>query len=403
MDADVIIIGGGISGSVLALGLGRRGRRVIVLERQPAPPRIDRPEILQSAALEALDSLGVGRAVRERAAIPLEGIRIYRGDERLLTVGREDFEAAHVAPLSTDPAATRALITDAATATPGVELLTGAEVTEILRNGARPVGVAGRRNGEPFELRAPLLIGDDGVRSVTRQRLEIPIALRIFPMEFITFGIERPAEFEPNVARVWVNPDALRRGLAAGLFVPLPGDRIAGVILSPLGTWARSYEKSPETFWQALRALTPLADVLRERLPFPGAFHRLQRPWGHARTYVTDGAALIGDAAHPMSPVGGQGANAAIMDALVLADVADRALAAGDLSRTRLAEYERRRRPANRRSLAFTRRAVAGSRVGRLLPGLVAPILPGLLKRIDRRTRLKRGLLRQAATAFIGG
>lgn len=403
MDADVIIVGGGIGGSVLALALGRRGRRVVVLEREPAPPRIDRPEILHAATLQALDTLGIGQTLRERATIALDGIRICQGHERLLGAGPEDFDAAHAAPRSTDPAMTRALIVDAASATPGVEILTGAEVTEILRDGARPVGVAGRRLGEPFELRAPLLVGDDGVRSVTRQRLEIPISLRIFPMEFITFGIERPAQLEPNIARAWVNPDALRRGLAAGLFVPLPEDRLAGVILSPLGTWVRSYEQSPDTFWRALGDLTPLADTLREHLPFPGGFHRLQRPWGHARAYVIDGAALIGDAAHPMSPVGGQGANAAIMDALVLADVADRALEAGDVSQERLAEYERRRRPANRRSLAFTRRAVAGSRVGRLLPGLVAPILPGLLRRLDRKARLKRGLLRQAATAFIGG
>jgi len=391
---DVLIVGGGIGGSVLALALGLRGWRVRILEREPGPPRWLRPEILQGATLDALDRLGVGPRIRAEAALPIHGAILRRRGEPLFRIEESDFRAADFTPFSTDPSATRALILEAAVATGQVDLVRGAEVTNVVHYDKDSVGVSGLRAGEAFEQRGRLLIGDDGANSILRGKLGIPARLRLFPIEFITFCLPRPPELEPEIARGWLNPDAFRTGLFGGLALPVPGDRIVGVLFAAVGVWEERYEGRPEPFWGDVAGLVPFVDALRERLQFPDDFTRVRRTYGHVPTYVANGAALLGDAAHPMSPVGGQGANAAVWDALALADVADDALRADDLSARRLSAYDIRRRAANTRSLWFTRRAVTLVRLAHWLPNGGSLILS--LIRLAGPERL----LRLAATAF---
>lgn len=145
--------------------------------------------------------------------------------------------------------------------------------------------------------------------------------------------------------------------------------------------------------------MTPLAGVLREQLTFPGDFRRIARPFGHAESYVADGAALIGDAAHPMTPAGGQGANASIWDALSLADVADAALRTGDVSRDRLLPYERLRRPINDGSVSFSRMARRIVRAGRFAAPSI--ILPLAARTINILGWPKRRIVGSFATAFV--
>src|SRR5206468_3185926 len=104
-------------------------------------------------------------------------------------------------------------------------------------------------------------------------------------------------------------------------------------------------------------------------------------------------AVVMGDAAHPVSPAGGQGANMSIADARALAELA----LAGE--RDLLAAYERRRRAANGRSLRFTR---AAAFVIGLPPWLLFSRLSASLVTLARRREaLIAWFLRTAATAFL--
>ena len=383
MSTDALIVGGGIGGAVLALALGRRGHRVRILEREPAPPRIARPEILQEATLRALVEIGAGDLLAPTAALPIRKIEVRRGRDALLALGPDDFRAAESRPFSVDPALIRSILLDAALATGNVELDRGAEVTNVIREHGYVAGVRGRMNDQAFEAHGSLLVGDDGPRSIVRECVGIRARLRLFPVEFLTFGLDRPADFPSDAAVAWIRPEAVRDDLFGALFVPLPGDRIAGVLLATIGVVDAMFDGDAAAFWRGLATLTPAADALRERIPDPRMLTRVRRVYGHADRYVVDGAAILGDAAHPMSPAGGQGANAAIFDALALADVADAALRDDDLSAQRLAAYERRRR------------AVALVRLTRRVPA-AAPLVLALL----RLTGQSRHLLHRAATAF---
>jgi 2-polyprenyl-6-methoxyphenol hydroxylase-like FAD-dependent oxidoreductase len=367
MRFDVVIVGAGIGGAVLALDLGRRGWRIALVERESAPPQIARPEILWSPTTNALDRYsdrngdryGVADAIRERASVKLEGIEIG-GEKPWLRITRDDFNAAGVDAFSTNPAMTRAILAEAAVATGNVEIHRGVAVEELLRENGRVAGVRSKQ----LELEARLVVGDDGGHSVVRAQLGIPIALTPFPIEFVTAMIPRWT-LPPSRGRVWIDANG------AKAFIPWPGGE--GILLIPLP-----------------------AD---RPTPRDQDYKRIARPFGHAPSYVADGAALIGDAVHPMTPAGGQGANASIWDALALADVADAALRAGDVSRERLLAYERLRRPSNERSVAISRIARRAFRAGRYLP--LSLVVPAVMRTINALGWPKRRIIRVFASAFL--
>ncbi|HEX6100157.1 MAG TPA: NAD(P)/FAD-dependent oxidoreductase [Thermoanaerobaculia bacterium] len=396
MRYDVVIVGAGIGGAVLALALGSRGWRVAIVERESAPPLLARPEILWGATPQALDRYGIAAAIRD-ASVRLDAISIG-GEQPWLTITGEDFAAAGVDAFSTNPSTTRAIVADAAVATGNVEIHRGVSVEDLSYGDGRVTGVRAKRGDAAIELEAPLVVGDDGGASVVRTRLGIPIALEVFPIDFVTARIGR-WPLPPHRARVWIDRAGLRRGLPATAFIPWPGDE--GILLVPLPPDRAKglLDQPPETFWSMLERVTPLAAALREQLEFPRDFRRVARPFGHAESYVANGAALIGDAAHPMTPAGGQGANASIWDALALAEIADAALRSGDVSRERLLPYERLRRPINADSISFSRAARRVFRVGGALPlGFVLPIVA---KTIDALGWPKRKLIGTFATTFV--
>ena len=397
MRFDVVIVGAGIGGAVLALDLGRRGWRVALVERESAPPRIVRPEILWGATLCALESYGVAEPIRQTASVQIEEIA-FGPEKPWLRITRDDLTAAGVVAFSTNPAMTRAIITDAAVAAGNVAIHRGVTVEDLLKEGGRITGVQGKLGDETLALEARLVVGDDGGNSVVRTHLGIPIALDSFPIDFITALIPR-WPLPPNRVRAWIYPKGFRHGLPAAVFIPWPGN--AGVLLMPLAAdrAKRLFEQPPEVFWSALEQVTSMACSLREQIEFPRDFRRVARPFGHAGSYVANGAALIGDAAHPMTPAGGQGANASIWDALALADVADAALRTDDVSRERLFPYERVRRPVNDGSVSFSRVARRILRFGRFFPPAI--VLPLIGRTMNALGWPQRKILRSFATTFV--
>lgn len=397
MHFDVVIVGAGIGGAVLALDLGRRGWRVALVEREETPPRLVRPEILWGATLQALGPYGVAEAIRQTASVQIEEIA-FGPEKPWLRITRNDLTAAGVVGFSTNPAMTRAIITDAAVATRNVETHRGVAVEHLLEENGCVTGVQGKHGAETFVAQARLVVGDDGGNSVVRKHLSIPIAFDSFPVEFVTALIPR-WPLPPNRVRAWICPKGFRHGLPAAVFIPWPGNE--GVLLMPLAAERakRLLEQPPEVFWSALEQVTPMAHSLREQIEFPRDFRRVARPFGHADSYVAHGSALIGDAAHPMTPAGGQGANASIWDALALADVADTALRTTDVSREQLLSYERIRRPVNEGSVSFSRVARRIFRFGRFFPPAI--VLPVIGKTMNTLGWPQRKILGSFATAFV--
>lgn len=388
MDPEFLIVGGGIGGGVLAALLGKAGRRVLVLERNPGRTPIVRPEVLWPATVDILSSLLPAAALTE-AMVPFKALKVIRGGLPLVEVLPQTLTASGVQPWSTDPGATRSKLLELGT----FEVRHGVEAVAVLKDGSRVVGIRAResRGGREADLRARWTVGDDGAQSKVREACGIGLTTRLFPVEFFCFEFEWPPSLEAGCPHVFLNPDAGRSPLVALGALPFPRGRGAGLIaaLGPRLTPGPDLEAEGRRFLES----DPRLGELTPGKSFPRDFVHVKRPWGHAGRYGAEGAMLLGDAIHPVSPAGGQGANMSVHDARALAD-----LFLSDHPRP-LEEYERRRRAANERSISITRRAsdaVEGRGIVR-----VARRFARWLPKLTNLPLIQQQILREASRAFV--
>jgi 2-polyprenyl-6-methoxyphenol hydroxylase-like FAD-dependent oxidoreductase len=300
-----VVIGAGIGGLATAAGLCAAGWDVTACERAASLEPVGAGLALAPNGLRALDVLGAGDALRKLAVSQELGIR--RADGRWLMRSRS---GRMIADRFGDPVilVQRAAVIDALAArVPAGVVSLSTEVTSVEPGGA----VAARVATTAGELEADLVVAADGIGSATRTAL--------FPghpgLRYAGFTAWRlltgPVSGQLPMAESW------GRGAVFGV-MPLSGGRVycyaaaaaaaggqAGDELAELvrrfGTW---HEPIP----RLLAAGRP-QDVLRHDIaelaaPLP-SFHR-------GRT------ALLGDAAHPMTPNLGQGACQALEDAAVI-------------------------------------------------------------------------------------
>ena len=423
MRYDVLIAGGGIGGGVLAQLLARGGKRVAVLERSVAPPKWLRPEILWPATVKVLCSLAPREVWARSAFLPLREIRFQLGNEFVPLASQEVFGRPEIQPWFTNPNETREELLRLG----GFELRRGVEVTQVL---SEPVPAASSRRPEDSaakdsdrkspapgggdwksparritglrtrdlatqreeEWLADWTVGDDGSRSLVREAAGIAMPLRPFPVEWLCFALDAwPAGLPSATVHTWPNWNHADSGILALGAGSLPGGIGVGII----AVGAKSFDANPhvaESWERFLSTDTSLRTVVGGR-KFPNDFFRVARPWGHAERYGAPGALLMGDAAHSVSPAGGQGANMSIADAVVLADLL--------LANTPnlLAEYERRRRPANSRSVRPTRYASMAFRA----PKWVLPTfaIKGGIRWLSRHPKAAEHMFREVSTLFV--
>jgi 2-polyprenyl-6-methoxyphenol hydroxylase-like FAD-dependent oxidoreductase len=387
MAIEFLIVGGGIGGAVLANLLGRRGKRVLVLERSRAPSPQNRPEVLWPATVKTLQTL-IPASQEECWLLPLQGATLTFGSRPLLQFGPEVFQAPGVQPSST--ANTRQLLLEQAPC----EQRRGVEVTQLLRDRGRVVGVRARETvgGGEVEILAEWTVGDDGVHSVIRRSCGLPMTVVPLPIEMLGFTFDWPASLPAGSLCAWINTDRLPGGLFALGAIPLPEGK--GVVI--IAVWREAFQDE-RRLRQALRAVggqqPQLAELLAGR-EYAGQFTRFRIGWGRTPRFGVAGALLMGDAAHPVTPAGGQGANASVADALAIAEAACER--PGEL----LAEYERRRAAATQRSLSLSRTLSTILALPRPLLALGLAASPWVARWVSNRPERFRRALRTAAEAF---
>ncbi|MFJ1754780.1 FAD-dependent monooxygenase [Kitasatospora sp. NPDC088134] len=351
-----IVIGGGIGGLTAALALHRRGLPVTVHERAASLEPVGAGLTLAPNALRALDALGLGARLRALAVThPAVGLR--RPSGRWLARTDTGAVEAHFG----DPvlAVARAeLIAALLDALPPGTVRTGSPAALTDPGDALRPAVVTTPDGER---RAALVVGADGLRSATRGTL-FPDHPGPHYSGFTTWRtvIDRPAQAPAAVGEVW------GRGALVGV-VPLAAGRVYlyAAALAPAGGRAADGDEHAELLRRFGSWCAPVPELLRQVAPDRVLRHDVLESAAPLPAFHRGRVALLGDAAHAMSPFQGQGACQAVEDALVLAAAA-RPGSAPDPTpvpdpAAALAAYTAARLPR-------TSRIVAGSRtVGRLV------------------------------------
>ncbi|MCB4810481.1 FAD-dependent monooxygenase [Methylovorus menthalis] len=305
--AELVVIGGGLVGLVTALAATSQGVHAILLDRAarpkagPAEGWDSRIYAITPGNAEWLDKLGVWSRIPSSRICPIDRMAVW-GDsaEDQLQFNAEDISAAQLGFIVENAALQQALLEaldDAAVdmrfeATCANVRLSDEAATLTLENGEK--------------INADLLVAADGGASWVRQQAGIGSEKYVYAQQGLVANFETTLP-HGNIARQWLNKD----GILAWL--PLPGNRIS-IVWSTEGAKELLALDAADLAARVAEAGQHVLGTLR--LITPAAVFPLVKQAAHA--LVAPHLALVGDAAHQVHPLAGQGVNLGFRDVISL-------------------------------------------------------------------------------------
>jgi len=308
---DVVVVGGGMVGAAVACALGDSKLRVAVLENTlPETFAEDQPHDLRVSALSVaskniLESVGAWPGILNRRYCPFRRMRVWEtaGDTEFCSDDINYPELGYIVENRITQLALLERLQDFS----NIEFICPTAINKV---DYRPGEASQILLADGRELSARLLIAADGGQSKIRQTVGIGVTSWDYQQHALVIYIET-AYGQQDIT--W------QRFLPSGpqAFLPLTGhygsivwynspDEIKRLQKLPLADLADELVKAfPECLGQVERVIAATSFPLRRQ---------------HAQAYVKSGVALVGDAAHTINPLAGQGVNIGLLDAAALAE-----------------------------------------------------------------------------------
>ncbi|MFQ4147037.1 FAD-dependent monooxygenase [Chlorogloeopsis sp. ULAP02] len=306
----VVIVGAGPTGATLALLLVQRGIPVKLIEASRNFRRVFRGEGLMPCGLDALEQMGLLSVVERIPHRSLDGWEFIIDKRSLFRVDEPIEPGGKPCTLVSQPALLEALI-DKASGYPNFEFLQGVTVQDLLWSEQR---VSGVKLGDERSFDTDLVVGADGRNSVVRQRANLSIEQQSQSFDILWFKLADSPRFETEN----VFYSILQGCHGFGLFRSSEGNLQLG--------WALHEDDSIN--WKQVDWSKMLAEASPSWLAehFRQHAQTIERPVllsvvvGRCPRWYAPGLLLLGDAAHPMSPIRAQGINMALRDVIVAAN-----------------------------------------------------------------------------------
>ncbi|WP_333139907.1 FAD-dependent monooxygenase [Microcoleus sp. Pol11C2] len=306
----VVIVGSGPTGAALALLLVKRGIAVTLIEAAKDSYRVFRGEGLMPSGLDAIAQMGLSTMLEGVPHRQIDAWEFVVGDRQLFRVD-EPMGSNRPCTLVSQPPLLETLISEAQLH-PEFEFISGVPVKDLLYSNDR---IAGVKLGDGREIPAALVIGTDGRNSVVRQRAELELVKQQNSIDVLWFKLAAHPRFVADN----VFYSILNGGSGFSVFHGAESGKLhLAWVLSADDKTDRKHADWAETF----ASLSPawMAEHFRNCADTIESPMRLSVVVGRCPRWHRPGIILLGDAAHPMSPVRAQGINMALRDVIVAAN-----------------------------------------------------------------------------------
>jgi 2-polyprenyl-6-methoxyphenol hydroxylase-like FAD-dependent oxidoreductase len=388
----IVIIGAGPTGLTLAMLLAQRGIAVKLIEASRSFRRIFRGEALMPSGLEAIEQMGLSDVVTQIPQRAIDAWEFYIENRPIFRVDEPMEFGGKPCTLISQPALLEAALARASECK-NFEFISGTAVRDILRQNER---VSGVRLSDGREIATDLVISADGRNSIVRQQAHLELVQDAQSFDILWFKLPTSPDFPPDN----VFYSVLRGQEAFGVFQGSEGNLQVG--------WSLNKDNPIE--WQKIDWAEKLAATAPDWLAnhFRTQKDEIERPLllsivvGRCPQWHRPGLLLLGDAAHPMSPIRAQGINMALRDVIVATNHLVPVLqqpansAAIDLV---LAQIQSEREPEIIEIQRLQRAEVAQAEIMHNYPILrhavsrLAPLLRGRIRKswLDRQLQLRKG------------